>query len=107
MTAADYFVERMVTLDEGRSSFYITPEIDKMLKIAAAEDDLNFSQVDELALEEYLERGKKTKLSRISFWHCYVEIVAEGTAQEVNGAKERPHYIAYSLEHSVRVLGTE
>lgn len=32
-----------------------------MLKIAAAEDDLNFSQVVELALKEYLERRKKVK----------------------------------------------
>ena len=45
-----------------KKTFYITPEIDKMLKIAAAEDDLNFSQVVELALKEYSgeeEEGKK------------------------------------------------
>ncbi|MGA9149550.1 MAG: hypothetical protein WBZ36_03150 [Candidatus Nitrosopolaris sp.] len=44
-----------------KKTFYITAEIDKMLKIAAAEDDLNFSQVVELALKEYLERRKKAK----------------------------------------------
>ena len=44
-----------------KKTFYITPEIDKMLKIAGAEDDLNFSQVVELALKEYLERRKKAK----------------------------------------------
>jgi len=45
----------------SKKTFYITPEIDKILKIAAAEDDLNFSQVVELALKEYLERRTKAK----------------------------------------------
>ena len=44
-----------------KKTFYITPEIDKMLKIAAAEDDLNFSQVVELALKEYSGEEEEAK----------------------------------------------
>jgi hypothetical protein len=56
-----YLYQACVKTVLRKKTFYITPEIDKMLKIAAAEDDLNFSQVVELALKEYLERRKKAK----------------------------------------------
>jgi hypothetical protein len=58
--SSTYFISIVKTVLR-KKTFYITPEIDKMLKIAAAEDDLNFSQVVELALKEYLERRKKAK----------------------------------------------